>query len=218
MKNYWVDFPNANKTGVYKITNKINGKTYYGSTKDSFRVRWNGHKRELRNNIHHCQRPQRSYNKHGGDAFEYRIILLCEPEECKYYEQCLLDLYWDNGKRRYNPNKLATHPDRTGHTHKQETKKKIRLAHISKANHYYADYNEPRAELISKTYTEQELIDAEKRRHLHGWADRVLEIGPALEDVERPFRLLDLDQPAGRLFLILVVHVGQASLPSRDCQ
>lgn len=91
-----------NKTGIYKITNKIDGKFYYGSASESFRRRWESHRGELTRQAHANIYLQRAWNKYGADIFEFNIILVCAPEDCLYYEQLFLNKYWDNCKVCYN--------------------------------------------------------------------------------------------------------------------
>lgn len=57
---------------IYLITNKLNGKTYVGSTKDySFRVKT--HLTKLKNNTHDNIYLQRAFNKYG-NIFEFTIL------------------------------------------------------------------------------------------------------------------------------------------------
>ena len=62
------------KTGVYCITNLINGKLYIGSTRDSFRSRWKGHIKLLRKGNHPNTHLQQSFIKYGEDNFEFSIL------------------------------------------------------------------------------------------------------------------------------------------------
>jgi Uri superfamily endonuclease len=56
------------KSGVYKITSKIDGKVYVGSTIVSVDGRISRHKRELRNNLHKNKKLQNHYHKFGSDS------------------------------------------------------------------------------------------------------------------------------------------------------
>ncbi len=60
-------------SGIYRIVNVINNKSYIGSSKNIIR-RWYFHKSALKNNRHHCIYLQRSWNKHGKDSFKFEII------------------------------------------------------------------------------------------------------------------------------------------------
>ena len=61
------------KSGIYKITNTINGKFYIGSSKD-IDWRWYCHKHYLKNGKHDNPKLQRSWNKHGENIFTFDII------------------------------------------------------------------------------------------------------------------------------------------------
>lgn len=99
-----------NKAGVYKIVNKINGNTYYGSTTSSFYNRWAGHRSELNRNTHQNTHLQNAWNYYGSDNFSFDIILLCDKNNSLYYEQLFLDKYWDGGINCYNMRKDARSP------------------------------------------------------------------------------------------------------------
>lgn len=80
------------KSGIYQITNKINGKKYIGSSKDIYK-RWYQHKYELNKNKHGNKHLQNAWNKYGQDSFEFEIIEECEPEKRLYLEQFYIDKY-----------------------------------------------------------------------------------------------------------------------------
>lgn len=120
------------KTGVYKIVNKINGKTYYGSAGKSFRHRWGNHKSQLKRNQHHCDHLQKAWNKYGEDIFEFVVILICEKTECFYYEQLILDKYWDTGNTCYNSRRHINGENHNwfGKSHSIESLEKMRISKI----------------------------------------------------------------------------------------
>jgi len=107
-------------TGIYKITNEINGKYYIGSS-INIKKRWGEHRRSL-NHGDHCSRYlQRSWNKHGRKWFNFSVVLICEPSDRLEYEQWFLDNYSCN----YNMSKEVT-SGMGGRHHTQETKDRIR--------------------------------------------------------------------------------------------
>ena len=65
--------------GIYKITNKINGKVYIGQSKDIYK-RWNEHRKECRkkkkNIALYC-----ALAKYGCDNFSYDILERCDESE-----------------------------------------------------------------------------------------------------------------------------------------
>jgi len=78
-------------SGIYHIYNRITGKSYVGSA-ISLRKRWIDHRNLLLKNQHHSIKLQRSWNKHGKDAFEYLILEYVEnPEDLIVREQFWID-------------------------------------------------------------------------------------------------------------------------------
>jgi group I intron endonuclease len=67
------------KSGIYKIINKLDGKYYVGSTKD-FNKRWRTHKYKLIRGIHKNQKLQNAWNKYGESNFEMIICKYIEPD------------------------------------------------------------------------------------------------------------------------------------------
>ena len=77
-------------SGIYSITNKINHKIYYGSSKGC-EMRIRRHKSYLNRNIHSNPHLQSSWNKYGSDAFVFEIVEEIEPERLIEVEQQYLD-------------------------------------------------------------------------------------------------------------------------------
>lgn len=95
--------------GVYKITNKINGMFYIGSSKD-LAARKRQHFADLRSNRHVNPRLQNAYNKYGKSSFVFQVIKYVEIEaELRNLEQHYLDtLDACNRDIGYNLNAYAT--------------------------------------------------------------------------------------------------------------
>lgn len=68
-------------TGVYRITNTVNGRTYYGKTMMNFGDRWDSHKSSLRHNNHNNKNLQNDWNEYGEDSFEFAVVCICDTEE-----------------------------------------------------------------------------------------------------------------------------------------
>lgn len=109
-------------TGVYCILNKNTGKRYVGSAAQTFMHRWRSHKSRLSRNCHHICKLQRSWNKHGPEAFEFIILERCEPENAVSREQYWLE-HFDSANHGYNINPVAG--SRLNATTSEETKRKI---------------------------------------------------------------------------------------------
>jgi len=63
----------SKESGIYKITNKVNGNVYIGSAKE-FKERVRNHLNSLKKNKHHNKHLQASWNKHGPDAFMFEVV------------------------------------------------------------------------------------------------------------------------------------------------
>lgn len=77
--------------GIYRIKNLVNGKCYYGSSKE-IEKRLSRHKRELKNNIHINRILQRAWNKYGENNFSFEIVEECNVTALLETEQKYLDL------------------------------------------------------------------------------------------------------------------------------
>lgn len=75
--------------GIYKITNKINGKCYIGQSNDIHR-RW---KQELAPNAKLNPHLARAFEKYGIDNFEFEIIEECKREQLNEREQFYIEIY-----------------------------------------------------------------------------------------------------------------------------
>ena len=82
-----------NQCGVYVIRNIENGKMYIGSTSNSFRKRWETHRKRLKENKHHSTHLQSAYNKYGKDCFEFQVIEVTSPDKARERESYYISLY-----------------------------------------------------------------------------------------------------------------------------
>lgn len=105
--------------GVYKITNKENGKFYIGSSKNIHK-RWVRHLRDLKIGEHNNIHLQRAFNLKGEDGFKFEILEYCEQEKLLITEQAYLDKTrcWDFeigyniGRTASGGDNLSSHPDK----------------------------------------------------------------------------------------------------------
>lgn len=88
-------------SGIYKITNTVNGKVYVGSAVNVQR-RWFEHKNHLQNQKHHSQHLQRAWNSYGESVFAFELIESVNKEDLIQREQHWMDLLRAFGKHGYN--------------------------------------------------------------------------------------------------------------------
>lgn len=87
--------------GIYSISNKINDKSYIGSSCDIIR-RWRHHKQNLNKGIHHCIYLQRAWNKYSENNFVFHIEAKCTKDNLISLEQSFLDKAKLDRKKYYN--------------------------------------------------------------------------------------------------------------------
>lgn len=80
------------RSGIYHITNTVNGKRYVGSAV-SFQRRWLEHRSLLRRGLHHSRILQRAWNKYGEQAFAFKPLLVCAKTDLIFYEQRAIDTF-----------------------------------------------------------------------------------------------------------------------------
>lgn len=106
-------------SGVYEIRCLTNGHRYIGSSFNIHR-RWLGHLSQLRRGIHHSQKLQRAWAKHGADAFCFSVLELCPTDSlCSREDSWMRQL-----SSEYNVKPNGT-PGWSGMRHTDEAKAKI---------------------------------------------------------------------------------------------
>lgn len=87
-------------SAVYKITNKITGECYVGSSKNVY-SRWANHKCPSTWKTRPNNRMYQDMQKYGVDNFKFEIIVPAAPTHLKMCEQEFIDIYHP----KYNSNK-----------------------------------------------------------------------------------------------------------------
>lgn len=123
-------------SGIYTITNLINGKMYIGKAYNIYK-RWAMHLSLLRRNKSPNKYLQESWNKYGEINFAFEIL-----EDCSLDLLNALEHYWcvtlNLTDRKYGYNLESTHPYKKsygpmeGKSFSVEHKKKLSLSHIGK--------------------------------------------------------------------------------------
>ena len=112
------------KSGIYKITNKVNGKFYIGSSAN-INKRWGRHQHQLECGKHPNKHLQSSWNKHGANNFTFEVLLEVKVELLLEKEQELLDkTKCYNNQIGYNIAKFAGASMR-GRKQTEEAKRKM---------------------------------------------------------------------------------------------
>jgi group I intron endonuclease len=124
MENFKYTKEELNRTGVYKISNLINGNVYIGSTFRSFKIRWNEHIRlfKYKKNQKYLQH---AWDKYGRENFIFEILEFVENDKILEREQWYLDNIFS---KKYNI--LPTAGSTYGQKLSDETKLKISNSHI----------------------------------------------------------------------------------------
>lgn len=99
--------------GVYRIKNLINGKCYYGSSKN-IEKRFSRHKKELINKIHGNCILQRAWDKYGENSFIFEVVEECELDTLLQLEQKYLnkDAEYNIGIKSNGGDNLTKNPNK----------------------------------------------------------------------------------------------------------
>lgn len=125
-------------TGIYSILNLKNNKQYIGQSHNIIK-RFYKHKSELRNNEHHSNHLQNSWNKYGEKNFKFNIITLCEKESLDELESYYITLY-----NTRNPD-FGYNIESGGNKNKTvdlRTRKKISKSLSSRRHPFYGKFKE----------------------------------------------------------------------------
>lgn len=146
-------------SGVYEIVNTVNGKRYIGSSVNLSRRR-SAHYADLEGSRHGNAHLQSAFDKYGIDNFEFRTLLLCDPENCLMYEQMCIDAL----KPEYNI--LPTAGNRLGSAASDEARRKNSEAHkgIRPSEETRAKLSEASKGHVVSEETKRKISEAKKLR------------------------------------------------------
>lgn len=113
------------QTGIYRILNLINGKSYIGSASISFKKRWTQHV-QLFANKNNQKYLQNAWNKYGINNFMFEIVEVVNGDIKNILER--EQFYIDNTKEKYNISPTAGSPKGTKLS--VGTKRKISESHL----------------------------------------------------------------------------------------
>lgn len=114
--------------GIYGIKNLVTGKMYIGKSVE-MENRFKKHLNTLKNNKHHSEYLQNSYNKHGKEVFIFGIIEHCPVEDLDKQEKYWID-YYDSYNNGYN----CTIPNGINCGHIWTDENKLKLSAVMKKN------------------------------------------------------------------------------------
>jgi group I intron endonuclease len=145
------------ESGIYRWINLLDGKVWVGQARgrDGLQGRRQGHLKRFRagKNSPHLQA---AWDKYGGEAFRFEVLLLCPPEDCNRWENHFIEEA-QSWKREfgYNLERYAAGPGMVS----EETKRKIGDANRGRIHG-------PRPEEIRKRISESRAAIGNKPRTL----------------------------------------------------
>ena len=78
-------------TGIYRITNNLNGKFYIGQSRDiAYRIKQHNYEANDPNNLAHDAPLHKDIREYGWDNFSYEVLLECKVGELSIKEQELI--------------------------------------------------------------------------------------------------------------------------------
>lgn len=124
MKAVGIGLWNEETSGIYAITNRVNGNIYIGSATNLYK-RYYEHRFYLDRGTHHNSHLQRSWHKYGESAFLFSALLYCNKTDLITFEQRAIDVFIDKLGRESIYNTSLTAGNTLGVKHSDETKAKI---------------------------------------------------------------------------------------------
>lgn len=151
------------QAGIYCIRNLVSGRHYVGSGK-RISHRWKSHRHLLRDGRHHSRTLQRSWNKHGEEAFSFDVLELVDDLS----QLVAREQFWINALHAADPNRgfnvSPTAGNCLGVRHTSETRSKLsaqRKGRTKSPEHRKAIGDAQKGKIISE---EQKRTAAENTR------------------------------------------------------
>ena len=161
------------KTGVYKITNLVNGKVYIGASK-RIEDRWRDHKKRINSPIHS------DLEAYGLDNFKFEVLLECPETMLAQWERDMICLYdSDDPEKGYNspkdrPYSLKLSEALKGIPCSEEHKRKISEANRGRHNIPHSEETKrkisearkgiPRSEETKRKISEARRLHSQKKK------------------------------------------------------
>lgn len=171
---------NREKSGIYKILNKVNGKFYIGSAV-YFYDRWHTHKYHLRRNQHKNRYLQSAWNKHGEYNFEFiKLEIVNDLTKLLEIEQRWInETICYNREIGYNLFEIAGSPlghkqteehkakilaSRKGFKHSEDSKAKMRIVQSNKSEQHKKNISLSKIGHVVSNETKKKIGDANRGR------------------------------------------------------
>jgi group I intron endonuclease len=168
-------------SGIYHIKNIVSNGIYFGRSVD-VADRLSHHRQQLKRGVHVNKRLQHSWNKHGEQAFEFKIVWEETQDKLEELEGFVLEIVWGN-ERLFNHHKLSAGGFMPNNklgcfTRSEETKKKMSVAFTGRKFSEQHKQNIAISRIGLKATNETKKIMSEKRSgkaRPQSWHDKMAE-------------------------------------------